>query len=56
MIFENILVVTAYMNEGKNLDYPLASKPKVVILKAMRADVTMLITIHQRMPSKALRP
>ena len=34
MIFENIFVVTAYMNEGKNFDYPLASKPKVVILGA----------------------
>ena len=56
MIFENIFVVAACMNDGKNLDYPFDSKPIVTNLKAIRAEVTILMAIHHTIPSKALSP
>ena len=56
MILENIFVVIACKNDGKNFDYPFASNPIAATLNPMSIDVTTLMTIHHKIPSKALSP
>ena len=56
MMFPNIFVVMACTNEGKNLDCPFSSKPMLATRSPMSKEVSMLITIHHKIPSKALKP
>ena len=55
-MFANILVVVAFMRDGKYFDYPFCSRPMLATLNPINADVSTLIDIHHTIPSNALNP
>ena len=56
IILANMLVVVAFINDGKYLDEPSDSEPIVNTLNPISIDVTTLNNIHHKIPSKALNP